>query len=281
MQTNLSEQLKEIWFNMEKKINGGFSLAGLTTGFYDFDALTKGLQAGDLISLASRSGMGKTSLALGMASNIAQLGSKVGFVSLGMPHRKIVLKLLSNKTSIEASRLESGYILTAEWDAVGKAMNDLHNLPLLILDKEVYSQADLIQKVREQKELGLDILFVDYIQLLIPDSDYQVNAIARIARSLKLLALELNIPIVCLSQVDKACERRTNKRPMLGDINDGLAEDSDLVLTLYVDSYYNPDTPDRGIAEINIIKNRINPTGVVKFLFEPNFGKFKNISGAY
>jgi replicative DNA helicase len=278
MQTNLSEQLEETWFMIEKAHDeGNQSLKKFATGFYDFDTMTQGFQAGDLITLASRSGMGKTSLALGMASNIAQLGSKVGFVSLGMPHRKIVLKLLSSKASIEVARLETGNVSENEWAGVSKALEILTDLPLLILDKEVHCQADLIQKVREQKELGLDILFVDYIQLLIPDSDYQVNAISRIARSLKLLALELNIPIVCLSQVDKACEKRVNKRPMLGDINDGLAEDSDMVITIYIDSYYNPDSPDFGIAEVHIIKNRVGPTGVTKLLSELYLSRFKNL----
>lgn len=226
-----------------------------------------------------------TSFVLNIARNIALLHKlSVAVFSLEMSKEQLVYRLLSSEVGIDSGRLRSGRVAQNEWEQLGRGISLLSQLPIFIDDTpglsvtEMRSQARRLQ-AEHGKELGL--VLIDYLQLMENSgSDNRVQELSKITRSLKGLARELNVPVIALSQLSRGVESRTNKRPMMSDLRESgaIEQDSDLILMLYRDEYYNPDTPDRGIAEIIITKHRNGPTGVVKMLFEPQFTRFKNMA---
>lgn len=226
-----------------------------------------------------------TSFVLNIARNIALLHKlSVAVFSLEMSKEQLVYRLLASEVGIDSGRLRSGRVAQNEWEQLGRGISLLSQLPIFIDDTpglsvtEMRSQARRLQ-AEHGKELGL--VLIDYLQLMENSgSDNRVQELSKITRSLKGLARELNVPVIALSQLSRGVESRTNKRPMMSDLRESgaIEQDSDLILMLYRDEYYNPDTPDRGIAEIIITKHRNGPTGVVKMLFEPQFTRFKNMA---
>ncbi|WP_448573244.1 replicative DNA helicase [Trichothermofontia sp.] len=226
-----------------------------------------------------------TSFVLNIARNIALLHKlAVAVFSLEMSKEQLVYRLLASEVGIDSGRLRSGRVAQNEWEQLGRGISLLSQLPIFIDDTpglsvtEMRSQARRLQ-AEHGKELGL--VLIDYLQLMENSgSDNRVQELSKITRSLKGLARELNVPVIALSQLSRGVESRTNKRPMMSDLRESgaIEQDSDLILMLYRDEYYNPDTPDRGIAEIIITKHRNGPTGVVKMLFEPQFTRFKNMA---
>ncbi|NJL20564.1 MAG: replicative DNA helicase [Leptolyngbyaceae cyanobacterium SM1_3_5] len=261
----------------------GMAIPGVACGFYDLDALTQGFQRSDLIIAAGRPSMGKTALCLGMARNIShQL--PVAVFSLEMSKEQLVYRLLSSEVQIESGRLRSGRIAQTEWEPLTHAIGTLSQLPIFIDDTPNISVGEMRSKARRlQAEQGgtLGLILIDYLQLMEgTGSENRVQELSRVTRSLKGLARELNVPIIALSQLSRGVESRTNKRPMMSDLRESgsIEQDADLVMMLYRDEYYNPDTPDRGIAEIIITKHRNGPVGTVKLLFEPQFTRFRNLA---
>jgi len=262
----------------------GIALPGISCNFYDLDAMTGGFQRSDLIIAAGRPSMGKTSFALNLAYNIAALHKlPVAIFSLEMSKEQLVQRLLSSEAGIESNRLRAGRVSQNEWEPLSRAIGMLSEMPIFIDDTpnitvtEMRSQARRLQ-AEQGTELGL--ILIDYLQLMEGSGDNRVQELSKITRSLKGLARELNVPIIALSQLSRAVEARTIKRPMLSDLRESgsIEQDADLVVMLYRDSYYNPDSPDRNIAEVIIAKHRNGPTGVVKLLFDPNLTKFVNLA---
>ena len=261
----------------------GMVLPGVPCGFYDLDAMTQGFQRSDLIIAAGRPSMGKTSFVLNMARNIAA-GQKlpVAIFSLEMSKQQLVYRLLSSEVAMETSRLRTGRIAQHEWEMLGQAISTLSQFPVYIDDTPNISVIEMRSKARRlQAEQGgaLGLVLIDYLQLMEGGSDNRVQELSKITRSLKGLARELNVPIIALSQLSRGVESRTNKRPMMSDLRESgsIEQDADLIMMLYREEYYDPDTPDRGIAEVIITKHRNGPTGTVKLLFEPQFTRFRNL----
>lgn len=288
--------LTKTFYELENRYNAaldgsGNSLPGLATGFYDLDAMTQGLQRSDLIIIAGRPSMGKTAFGLELARKMADMHQlPVAIFSLEMSKDQLVYRLLASQSKIrpsdigiDSSRLRSGQISENEWGIVATAISNLSDLPIFIDDTPNPSVNELRSKARRlQSEKGgsLGLVMIDYLQLMEGSgSDNRVQELSRITRALKGLARELSVPVIALSQLSRGVEARTNKRPMLSDLRESgsIEQDADLVINLYRDEYYNPDTPDRGIAEIIIAKHRNGPVGTIKLLFEPRLTKFENL----
>lgn len=254
---------------------------GIKSGFYDLDAMTQGFQRGDLIIPAGRPSMGKTAWMVAVAATIAAEHPVLIF-SLEMSKEQLVYRLLSAATRIESGYFRSGTLGEKGFEAIGKHSPELADLKLWLDDTPQPSIGEIRSKARKQaKEYGqLGAVFIDYLQLMGGGkSENRVQELSQITRSLKGLARELNCPVFCLSQLSRGVEQRNNKRPMLSDLRDSgaIEQDADLVIMLYREEYYTPETPDRGIAEIIIAKHRNGPTGTVKLLFEPQFNSFRNL----
>jgi replicative DNA helicase len=256
---------------------------GLSCDFSDLDAMTGGFARSDLIIIAGRPSMGKTAVSLNMAYNMAALHQlPVLIFSLEMSKEQLVQRLLASESSIDSNRLRAGRVAPNEWDRIAVAINKISELPIYIDDNasmmvmEMRSQARKIQ-VEYGGQLGL--IMIDYLQLMEGGGDNRVQEISKITRSLKGLARELNVPVIALSQLSRSVEARNNKRPMMSDLRESgsIEQDADLIIMLYRDAYYNPDTPDRDTTELIITKHRNGPTGVVKLVFDPALTKFKNI----
>ncbi|PSN11582.1 replicative DNA helicase, partial [filamentous cyanobacterium CCP5] len=262
----------------------GVVLPGIPCSFYDLDAMTQGFQRSDLIIAAGRPSMGKTSFVLNIARNISAINKlPVAVFSLEMSKLQLVYRLLSSEVEIESSRLRSGRIAQQEWEKLGHAISVLSQMPLFIDDTPNISVTEMRSKARRlQAEQGgaLGLILVDYLQLMEGGGDNRVQELSKITRSLKGLARELNAPIIALSQLSRGVESRTNKRPMMSDLRESgaIEQDADLIMMLYREEYYEPDTPDRGIAEVIITKHRNGPTGTVKLLFEPQYTRFRNLA---
>ncbi|MBF2047270.1 MAG: replicative DNA helicase [Leptolyngbya sp. IPPAS B-1204] len=263
----------------------GLVLPGISCGFYDLDAMTQGFQRSDLIIAAGRPSMGKTSFVLNIARNIAAYHKlPIAVFSLEMSKEQLVYRLLSSEAQVESGRLRSGRISQTEWEPLGHAISVLSQLPIFIDDTPNISVAEMRSKSRrlQAEQAGaLGLILVDYLQLMEGSgSDNRVQELSKVTRSLKGLARELQVPIIALSQLSRGVESRTNKRPMMSDLRESgsIEQDADLIMMLYRDEYYNPDTPDRGIAEVIITKHRNGPVGTVKLLFEPQFTRFRNLA---
>jgi len=258
-------------------------LPGLKSSFYDLDSMTSGLQPSDLIILAGRPSMGKTAFGLNMARNIAgQYKLPVALFSLEMSKEQLSQRLLASEAKIESNRLRSGRLSQQDYQKLSSAIGTLSDVPIFIDDTatmtvmEMRSQARRLQA--EHGQLGLVLL--DYLQLMEGGGDNRVQELSRITRSLKTLAREIKAPVIALSQLSRGVEQRTNKRPMLSDLRESgsIEQDADLVLMLYRDAYYNPDTPDRDLAELIITKHRNGPTGTVKLIFNAELTEFRNMA---
>ncbi len=255
-------------------------LIGIPTGFQRVDKLLGGLQRSDLVILAARPSVGKTSLALGFAHNAAiKFGQRVAFFSLEMSNEQVVQRLISSETGIDAQRLRRGEIEQDEWGRFMKAANDLAETYFYIDDTPGASALELRTKARRlHAEVGIDLMVVDYLQLMRGDfrSENRVQEISSISRALKALARELNVPVLALSQLSRSVENRTDKRPILSDLRESgaLEQDADVVMFIYRDEMYNDNTEWPNIADIMIAKHRNGPTGTVQLYFRKELAQF-------
>ena len=281
---SISETLVNTFQDIEDR-NEGVALPGLPCGFYDLDAMTGGFQRSDLIIVAGRPSMGKTSFAINIAHNIAMTQKlPIAIFSLEMSKEQLVQRLLASEAKIESNRLRAGRISQNEWEPLIQAIGTLSEQPIFIDDTPNITVNEMRSKARRlQTENGgaLGLILLDYLQLMEGSgSDNRVQELSRITRSLKGLARELCVPIISLSQLSRSVETRTNKRPMMSDLRESgsIEQDADLVVMLYREEYYNPDTPDRGIAEVIITKHRNGPVGTIKLLFDSQFTRFRNLA---
>jgi replicative DNA helicase len=280
-----SDILIETFAEIEARAEG-MVLPGVPSGFYDLDAMTQGFQRSDLIIAAGRPSMGKTAYVVNAARHIAAIQKlPVAIFSLEMSKVQLVYRLLSAEVQIESSRLRTGRIALNEWEPLGHSISILSQMPLFIDDTPSISLAELRVKCRRLKaDQGgvLGAVIIDYLQLMGGGSgrENREQELSRLTRGLKGLARELDCPVIALSQLNRAVETRSNKRPMMSDLREsgGIEQDADLIMMLYREEYYEPDTPDRGLAEIIITKHRNGPVGTIKLLFEPQFTRFRNLA---
>ena len=255
-------------------------LIGIPTGFERIDKLLGGLQRSDMVILAARPSVGKTSLALGFAHNAAKKhGQRVAFFSLEMSNEQVVQRIISAETGINAQRLRRGEIEKDEWGRFMKAASDLAETYFYIDDTPGASALELRTKARRlHAEVGIDLIVVDYLQLMRGDfrSENRVQEISSISRALKALARELNVPVLALSQLSRSVESRTDKRPILSDLRESgaLEQDADVVMFIYRDEMYNENTEWPNIADIIVAKHRNGPTGTVQLYFRKELAQF-------
>jgi len=256
-------------------------MIGIPTGFHDMDKLLGGLQRSDMIILAARPSVGKTSLALSIAHNAAKKHrQRIAFFSLEMSNEQVVQRLISAETGIDSQRLRRGEIAEGEWGRFMKATSDLAETYFFIDDSPGISALELRTKARRlHAEVGIDLLVVDYLQLMRGDfrSENRVQEISSISRALKALARELNVPVLALSQLSRGVESRTDKRPILSDLRESgaLEQDADVVIFIYRDEMYNENTERKNIADIIVAKQRNGPTGTVSLYFKKELAQFR------
>lgn len=257
---------------------------GLSTGLHDLDHKINGLNKSDLLLIAARPGMGKTSLALNIALDVAKKSAKtVAFFSLEMSREQLAMRLLSNESFVDNQKLLTGRLTEEEWTKIGIASSALSQTDIRVDDNPSISVAEMNAKCRRLDNLGL--VLIDYLQLMTSAGTGQtsnnanrVQVVSDISRALKIMAKELNVPVICLSQLSRANESRTDKRPMLSDLRESgaIEQDADEVLFIYRDDYYHPDTPEKNVAEIIVAKNRHGETGTVKLQWLPQFTTFSD-----
>ena len=282
----MRDLVKDSFPKIEKLFEQKRLITGVPTGFVDVDEMTRGLQAGDLVIVAARPSMGKTSLVLNIAQYVAALGDQVvGFFSLEMSKESLFLRLLTSEAQIDGHRLMSGAIGGNDYHRISHALEKLNSMKLFIDDTANIGVLEMRAKSRRlQSEHGLSLLVVDYIQLMNGRGRFENRTLelASISRSLKGLAKELNVPIVVLSQLSRAPESRSDHRPQLSDLRESgaLEQDADVVVLIYRDDVYNrdPNSPDAGTAELILAKQRNGPTGVVKLAFLREQTRFANLA---
>jgi|TARA_B100001758_G_C18258052_1_gene529499 replicative DNA helicase len=268
--------------------NKSGGLLGTSTGFKDLDKKLQGLQKGDLIVVAGRPSMGKTSFAMNIAENILLDDQNEGAVlifSLEMPAESLTTRLLSSVSKMNQQNVRSGMLKDDELQNLFRESKRIQDLPMFIEDSSILSPMELRAKARRlarQLKNGLSLIVVDYLQLMqLPlSTENRVNQISEISRSLKSLAKELGVPVIALSQLNRAVEQRPNKRPMMADLRDSgaIEQDADVILFIYRDEVYNEDSVEGNKAEIIIGKQRNGPTGVVNLTFLKEYTRFENFS---
>lgn len=253
---------------------------GVPTGFIDLDRLLGGLQRSDLILIAARPSVGKTSLGISVARHAANLGQHVAIFSLEMSSEQVVQRMVSAETGIDAQRLRLGDLQEGEWPLFVQVTGRLSDLPIFIDDTPSLSVLQMRTKARRlHAEHGIDLILVDYLQLMTTGdrwSEGRVQEVSYISRSLKGLARELDVPLVAISQLSRAVEQRSDRRPILADLraSGSLEQDADVVMFIYRDEMYNPGTEQQNIAEIIIAKHRNGPTGTVQLFFRDRLAQF-------
>ncbi|MFN2504741.1 MAG: replicative DNA helicase [Acidimicrobiales bacterium] len=269
---------------LEQLYEHGEEITGVATGFADLDRMMSGLQRGSLVVLGGRPGSGKTSLALNIAAH-ATLEAPVPVLmfSLEMSHLELTQRLLSAEARVDGTRLRNGKLIESDWPKISQAVGRMAEAPLHIDDNPHLTVMEIRAKARRLKSReGLGLVIVDYLQLMTGRSSAESRQVevAEISRGLKILARELEVPVVALSQLSRNLESRADKRPVLADLRESgaLEQDSDAVLFTYRDEMYNPGSPDRGVAEVIVAKQRNGPTGVVHLAFLDHFTRFANLA---
>jgi replicative DNA helicase len=263
----------------------GDSITGVPTGYLDLDERLSGLQASSLVIVGARPAMGKTSFALGIAAHAAMEAQiPVLLFSLEMSHSEITQRLLVSEARVDSSRIRNGRLLDSDWPKISHAVGRLGEAPLYVDDNPNLTVMEVRAKARRMKARtnGLGLIIIDYLQLMSgrQSSENRQVEISEISRGLKILARELDIPVVALSQLSRQLETRADKRPMLSDLRESgsIEQDADVVLFLYRDEVYNPDSADRGTAEVIVSKHRNGPTGFTKLAFLDHYTRFANMA---
>jgi replicative DNA helicase len=286
--SDMKQLLNRVVDRIDTLFQSGSDITGVPTGFTDVDKLTAGLQAGDLVIVAGRPSMGKTTFAMNIAEHVAiKEGLPAAIFSMEMPDEQLIMRMLSSLGSINQTKVRTGNLEDDDWPRITSAINMLQSAPMFIDDSAGLTPAELRARarrlMRQQGKLG--IIVVDYLQLMqIADStENRVNEISEISRSLKALAKELNVPVVVLSQLNRAVESRNDKRPMMADLRESgaIEQDADVIVFIYRDEVYNEDSPDKGKAEIIIAKQRNGPIGTVHLTFQGKYTRFDNFMPEY
>jgi replicative DNA helicase len=260
----------------------GSDISGVSTGYNEFDKLTAGLQSGELIVIAGRPSMGKTTLAINIAENAA-IGARVptAIFSMEMPSQQLAFRMISSLGRVDQTHLRTGKFPDEDWSRINTAVQLMSDAPIFIDDSASLSPIEIRARSRRLKrEHGLGLIVVDYLQLMQVHGSKENRAteISEISRSLKALAKELDLPIIALSQLNRSVEQRTDKRPVMSDLRESgaIEQDADLIVFIYREEVYNQDTPRKGVADISIAKQRNGPIGDFPLTFVGRFTKFEN-----
>ena len=279
--------IKDVVFDAMDRVNqlaqskGG--ITGLSTGLATLDSVTRGLQKSDLIIVAARPAMGKTAFVLNLATHVALQGGTVAFFSLEMPREQLMHRIFCAEGQIDATHLARGELDEEEWSRLVKVADRMIKTNLYFDDTSSTTVMDIRTRARRLKaERGLDLIAIDYLQLIQAPgrAENRTLAVAEMTRSLKVLARELSVPIIVLSQLSRATEGRSDKRPMLSDLRESgsIEQDADIVMFLYREDYYNQDTENANITELSIAKHRNGATDTVKLFFQKEYTRFRDLA---
>lgn len=278
----IANVIQDVYTQISINSTSDNSIPGLTTGLADLDSTILGLNKGDLILVASRPGMGKTSIALNIALHVAKTSKKgVAIFSLEMAREQLAVRLLAGESLIDSQKLLTARLSQPEWERLGAAASIISETNILIDDNPTLSVAEMNSQCRRLENLGLVV--IDYLQLMQSagsghsySGESRTQAVSDMSRMLKIMAKELNIPVICLSQLSRANEARTNKRPMLSDLRESgaIEQDADIVIGLYRDGYYNKECENPNDAEALILKNRHGETGTINLMWLPEYTSY-------
>lgn len=282
---HIKELLGDTFRMMQEMAANKGKVTGVPTGFGYLDQMTSGLQKSDFIIVAARPAMGKTSFALNIAQHAAiRCGVPTAVFNLEMSREQLASRIICAESMVGGSKLKDGTLDANDWVSIGENMQQLERAPIYIDDSSMISVSQIRAKCRRLKQQhGLGLVIIDYLQLMQNESrgrnDNRQREVSEISRSLKILAKEIQVPIVTLSQLGRGPESRTNKRPMLSDLRESgaIEQDADIVMFLYRDEYYNPDSPDKNIAECIIAKHRNGETGTIKLWWDGAHTKFMHL----
>ena len=280
--THIAEILPATYNRIQEltRLKGSFD--GVPTGFIDLDNLLTGLHGGELVIIGARPSMGKTSFGLNVASYAAEAGNSVAVFSLEMPRDQLAMRLLCADARVDLQDVRHGSLKDQDWIALSSSLGPLASANLYIDDTSGITPTQLRSRCRRLKmEKKLDLIMVDYLQLMTSDShaENRQNEVSEISRNLKGIAKELNVPLVALAQLSRAGAQRSDKRPILSDLRDSgaIEQDADVILFLHREEYYNPDTEDKNIAEVIVAKQRNGPLGTVKLAWLGQFTRFASL----
>jgi replicative DNA helicase len=283
--THIEELLKESFERITQLFESGVDVTGVPSGFRDLDHLTSGFQPGNLIVIAARPSMGKSGLALCMGANLAVRHQiPVALFTLEMSKSEVAQRFMCSEAKVESQRLRTGKLGPEDWPRLTSACDKLAKAPIYVDDTGSITMMEIRSKARRLKsrEPGLGLIIVDYLQLMTSgaSAENRVQEVSQISRNLKVLARDLNVPILALSQLSRAVEQRHDKRPILSDLRESgsIEQDADLVMFVYRDEYYEPETDQQGLAEIILSKHRNGPTGVEKLSFLKRYAKFADLA---
>ncbi|MBE6932058.1 MAG: replicative DNA helicase [Ruminococcaceae bacterium] len=275
--------LLKVFDHLTELAESGNAFPGLPTGLIDLDRKINGLNKSDLVLIAARPGMGKTSIALNITLNTAKKSGKtIAFFSLEMSREQLGMRLMANESFVDNQKLVTGQLSEEEWGKIGLASSALSQTDIRVDDNPTITVAEINAKCRRLDNLGLVV--IDYLQLMTSSGgkstagENRQQIVSDISRALKIMAKELNVPVICLSQLSRANESRQDKRPMLSDLRESgaIEQDADVVMFLYRDDYYHENSPEKNVAECIVAKNRHGETGTVKLQWLPQFTTFAN-----
>ncbi|MGB8955578.1 MAG: replicative DNA helicase [Tumebacillaceae bacterium] len=284
--TPIKDVLLNTFERIEFLFNNKGQVTGIPSGYPDLDKMTSGFQRSDLIILAARPAVGKTAFALNVAQNIAvRARETVAIFSLEMGAEQLVQRMLCAEANIDAGKMRTGFLDEDDWPKLTMAVGTLSEAPIYIDDTPGVNVQDIRAKCRRLKaEHGIGLVMIDYLQLIAGrgKGDNRQQEVSEISRTLKLMARELNCPVIALSQLSRSVEQRQDKRPMMSDLRESgsIEQDADIVSFLYRDDYYNPESERKNIIEVIIAKQRSGPTGTVELVFLKNFNKFVSLERA-
>jgi replicative DNA helicase len=285
--SHIEELLKDSFERITALYEAGADVTGTASGFRDLDKLTSGFQPGNLIIVAARPSMGKSGLGLCMAANLAVREERpVALFTLEMSKSEVTQRLMCSEAKVESQRLRTGKLGADDWPRLTAACDRLAKAPIYVDDTGSITMMEIRSKARRLKsrEPDLGLIVVDYMQLMTSGStvENRVQEVSQISRSLKILARDLDVPILAMSQLSRAVEQRHDKRPILSDLRESgsIEQDADLVMFIYRDEYYNEESDQQGIAEVHLAKHRNGPTDTVKLSFLKRYAKFADLAPA-
>jgi len=285
---SIKDVLVESYAKLEELYNNKGKLSGIPTGFKDFDAITSGLHNSDLLIVAARPAMGKSAFAINLATNVAIKAKKgVAIFNLEMSKDQVGNRILCSEALVDSNKIRTGLLEDDDWLKLASALSTLSDAPIYIDDTAGISITEIRAKCRKLKlEKDIGLIVIDYLQLIqgnVGKNSSREQEISGISRSLKILAKELDVPVIALSQLSRSVESRTDKRPMLSDLRESgaIEQDADIVIFLYRDDYYNQDSEKKNVAEVILAKHRGGSTGTVEMAWLPSYTKFADLDRRY
>lgn len=278
----VSDALNGWVIELDERFNAGGSIVGLSTGFMDIDKRTSGMNKSDLIILAARPAQGKSSLAMNIAENVSVINEiPAAFFSLEMPTNQLINRMVASIGHVDHERIRTGQLHDDEWPRVTSAAARIKNAPLFIDDSGGLTPTEIRNRARRLKrQEGIELIVIDYLQLIrVKGKENRTQEIGEISWALKSLAKELNIPVVCLSQLNRSLESRADKRPIMSDLRESgaIEQDADVIAFIYRDEVYNPDSADKGTAEVIFRKQRNGPVGTTRLAFDGSQSRFASL----